>query len=132
MKANYVEFETKLSMDDVGAIFRAAVQRRPLRLKVARFKFFAPEKGENPFEAIDGSIAPDFEVGAGFQFPGPDPAMGTIILSCLRQETGTIVSLRSTGNMRGRMFSNNMMKHVLDMLHSEDPAIDPQAFSGRL
>jgi hypothetical protein len=132
LKANYVEFETKLSMDDVGNIFREAVQRRPLRLKVARFKFFAPEKSENPFEAIDGSVTPDFEVGAGFQFPGPDPAMGTIILGCLRQEVGTIVSLRSTGNMRGRMFTNKMMGHILDMLHSKDPEIDPQAFSGRL
>jgi hypothetical protein len=132
LKANYLEFEAKLPVEDVGSIFRVAVQRRPLRLKIARFKFFTPEKSENPFDAIDGSVTPDFEVGAEFQFPGPDPAMGTIILSCLRQEVGTIVSLRSTGNMRGRMFTNNMMKHVFDMLHAEDPGIDPRTFSGRL
>jgi hypothetical protein len=131
LKANYVEFETKLSMEKVRAIFREAIQRRPLRLKVARFQFFVPKQSENP-GTIDGSVAPDSELGAGFQFPGPDPAMGTIILSCLRQDDGTIVSLRSTGNMRGRMFTNNMMKHVLNMFHSEDPGIDPQGFSDRL
>jgi hypothetical protein len=132
MRANYVELETKLSVEEIGGIFREAVQRRPLKLKVARFKFFTPPISEDPFDAIDGNVHPDFVVGAGFEGPGSAPPMGTVILSCLRRDAGTIVALRSAGNMRGRVFTNSMMSHILTLLHSADPTIDPQASSGRL
>jgi hypothetical protein len=132
VKANYGEFDTKLPLEEVGAIFQQAVKRRPLKLMVARFKFFTPTKSEDPFEALVDSPTPDFSVGAGFQFPGPDPAMGTVILNCLRRDGGTLVSLRSTGNVRGRIFTNALMKHLLNMFHEADPQIDPEKFSGSL
>jgi len=38
MKANNQEFETMLSVEDVGNIFRAAVERRPLAKNISKME----------------------------------------------------------------------------------------------
>lgn len=132
MKANYVEFQTRLSVRECAAIFRLAVEKRPLKLKIARFKFFTPAQPDNPFAVVDGTIKPEFEVGAEFSFPGPDPAMGSVVLSCLSKEGTTLVGLRSAGNVRGRLFTNRLTDHVLQKFVDADGSIQPEEYSGRL
>lgn len=133
MKANYVEFHTRLSTAQVASTFQLAVRKRPLKLRVVKAEFFTPTSAKRPFAAVEGDVAPDFEVGATLEVPvGPDPATGTVILSCVDQAEGTRVLLRSAGNMRGRMFTNNLMGHILAKLTEADPGIRPNRYSGPL
>lgn len=131
MKANIVQFESKLTVEEAAGIFQVAVRRRPLRLKVLRFTFFTPTPADDPFAAVDGSIAPDFEVGASFSLPGPDPAMGSVIFGAIDDGGGSKLMLTSVGNMRGRMFTNSLLKHVLGKFTEADPGIEPEEYSSR-
>jgi hypothetical protein len=69
MKENILEFETELSLGEIGSLFQRSVTKRPLKLKVMPFKFFTPTLTNNPFAQVDGSILFDFEVGASFNLP---------------------------------------------------------------
>jgi len=131
VKENIVTFETKLSRQQVASSFQVAVKKRPLKLRVVPFKFFTPIPADDPFAGAFESVSPDFEVGTMFSLPGPDPAMGSVILGCLSVETGTRVMLTSTGNMRGRVISNSLLKHVVSKLQEEDPQIKPETSTGR-
>jgi hypothetical protein len=132
-KANYIEFESKLSIEQLASIFQTAVKKRPLKLKVMKSEFFKPASSDDPFEALAPGTTPDFEVGAALEVPaGPDPARGTVLLSCKRTDAGTYASLRSAGNMRGRLATNSLMKHVLNKIAEADPTVNPERFSGRL
>jgi hypothetical protein len=133
MKANIVEFETKLSLEQAAATFQVAVKKRPLKLKVVPFKFFTPTSADDPFAEVNGSLRPEFEVGAFFSFPGPDPAMGSVIFGALRrQEGGSCILLSSKGNMRGRVMTNSLMSHVLKQFQTADPGIAPDGHSERI
>lgn len=130
LKANYTEFETKLGLQDCGSTFRQAVDKRPLKLKAIRFQYFTPTRDEDPFARLDGSVQPDFEVGTGYQMA---ELYGSVVMSCLSLEGGrTLVSLRSAGNMRGRMMTNTLVKHVLGKFQERDGSIAPEMSSGRL
>ncbi len=130
MKANYTEFTTHLSVQDCGMLFRTAVDKRPLKLKATRFSYFTPTRDEDPFASLDGAVTPDFEVGTGFQLA---ELYGTVVMSCLAQEKGTtLVSLRSSGNMRGRAVTNSLVKHVLTKFGESDGGINPETYGGRL
>lgn len=130
MKANYTEFETTLSLQDCGAIFRQAVDKRPLKLKATRFQYFTPTRDEDPFAHLDGSVQPDFEVGTGYQMA---ELYGSVVMSCLTLDGGRILlSLRSAGNMRGRVVTNSMVKHILGKFQDRDRAIVVDTSSGRL
>jgi hypothetical protein len=130
VKANYTEFETELSLKDCGNIFRAAVDKRPLKLKATRFKYFKPTQDDDPFASLDGAVRPDFEVGTAYQLA---ELYGSIVMSCLnRQEDATLVSLRSAGNMRGRAVTNSLVKHILGKFAEADRTIAPETFSGHL
>ncbi|MFZ6005555.1 MAG: hypothetical protein ACOYXM_16655 [Actinomycetota bacterium] len=130
MKANYTEFETKLGVQDCGAIFRQAVDKRPLKLKAFRFQYFTPSRDEDPFASLDGSVQPDFEVGTGYKMA---ELYGTVVMSCLsRDNGGTLVSLRSAGNMRGRVTTNSLVKHVLGKFQERDGSIVADTGSGRI
>jgi hypothetical protein len=132
-KANYIEFESNLSTEQLASIFQTAVKKRPLKLKVMKSEFFKPTSSADPFEALAPGITPDFEVGATLEVPaGPDPARGTVLLSCKRTDACTYVSLRSAGNMRGRLATNSLMKHVLNKIEDADRTIKPERFSGLL
>jgi hypothetical protein len=130
MKANYTEFETTLSLQDCGGIFRQAVDKRPLKLKATRFQYFTPTRDEDPFAHLDGSVQPDFEVGTGYQMA---ELYGSVVMSCLTLEGGrTLVSLRSAGNMRGRVVTNSLVKHIVAKFQDRDRAIVVDTSSGRL
>lgn len=129
MKANYTEFETKLTIADCGGLFRTSVDRRPLKLKAVRFEYFTPTSAPNAFAAIDDSIEPDFEVGARYQLA---ELLGTVVMSCLDRTGSTYVSLRSTGNMRGRSITNSLVKHLVKGFKDADSAIRPETYSDRL
>lgn len=130
MKANYTEFETMLGVQDCGAIFRQAVDKRPLKLKAIRFQYFTPTRDEDPFASLDGSVQPDFEVGTGYQMA---ELYGTVVMSCLSLESGrTLVSLRSAGNMRGRVMTNSLVKHLLGKFQERDRSIKAENASGRV
>jgi hypothetical protein len=131
VKENIVSFETKLTIPQVAGIFRSGVKRRPLKLRIVPFEFFTPTPADDPFADAFGSVSPDFEVGAMFSLPGPDPAMGSVILGCLSEEGCTRVMLTSTGNMRGRMVTNSLLKHLVDKIHDEDSTIAPETSTGR-
>lgn len=132
-KANYIEFESRLPVEDLASIFQRAVKKRPLALRVMKSEFFKPTSVPDPFESLAPGTRPDFEVGATLEIPaGPDPARGTVLLSCKREDLGTYVSLRSAGNMRGRVATNSLMKHVLSKISEADATIDPARFSGRI
>lgn len=131
MKENINEFETDMSVGEAASLFQRAVKKRPLKLKIAPFKFFTPTPNEDPFAEVDGSIEPDFAVGAIFQFPGPDPAMGSVIMSCLKQDNGIRVLLTSTGNIRGRVVSNSLLNHILGEFQSADSGIVVDRYTGR-
>jgi hypothetical protein len=132
VKANIVEFETTLSLEQAAATFQAAVKKRPLKLKVVPFKFFTPTSADDPFAEVNGAVRPEFEVGAIFSFPGPDPAMGSVIFGALRQEGGSRILLSSKGNMRGRVMTNSLMNHVLEKFQGADPGITPNGRSERI
>ncbi|MGW2935618.1 hypothetical protein ACWDA7_28035 [Streptomyces sp. NPDC001156] len=129
MKANILQFESELSLSRAAEIFQTAVKKRPLKLKVVPFKFFTPTPADDPFAAVNGSQAPEFEVGTIFSLPGPDPAMGSVIFGAIAMEGGTKLMLTSTGNMRGRLLTNSLMKHVLAKFQEVDPSIDPDQYS---
>lgn len=131
MKENIVTFETKLNRQQVASVFQVAVKKRPIKLRVVSFKFFTPTPTDDPFAGAFENVAPDFEVGAIFSLPGPDPAMGSVILGCLSIEAGTKVMLTSTGNVRGRVVTNSLLKHVVGKMQEEDPQIDPEISTGR-
>jgi hypothetical protein len=129
---NYIDLETALTIDQVGRIFQSAVARRPLKLKTMKSEFFKPTPANDPFDGLDLSDAPDFEVGATLELAfGPDPAAGTVVCSCFRRTDGTSVILRSSGNMRGRLFTNSLMRHVVSKLVEADPSIGQADFRGR-
>jgi hypothetical protein len=129
MKANYTEFETRLAVGNCGSILRTAVDKRPLKLKPMRFEYFTPTRQEDPFASLDGSVTPDFEVGAGFRLA---ELYGTVVMSCLEQDGSTLVSLRSGGNMRGRAVTNSLVKHIVGKFLGADATIAPETYSGRL
>jgi len=130
MKANYTEFETMLGLQDCGATFRQAVDKRPLKLKATRFQYFTPTRDDDPFAHLDGSVRPDLELGTGYQMA---ELYGSVVMSCLLLEGGrTLVSLRSTGNMRGRVVTNSLVKHVVAKFHDRDRAIVVNESSGHL
>jgi hypothetical protein len=129
MKANYTEFETTLDVRECGALFRQAVDKRPLKLKIHRYTYFTPTRDEDPFASLDGSVHPDFEVGAGYQ---QMELHGTVVMSCLKQGGRTLVSLRSAGNMRGRVSTNSLVKHIVSKFQERDRSIVAQTSSGRL
>lgn len=129
---NYIDIETSLTIDEIGRIFQSAVTRRPIRLKTMKSEFFKPTPANDPFDGLGLSDAPDFEVGATLELAvGPDPAAGTVVVSCFLRENSTSVILRSSGNMRGRLFTNSLMRHVLDKLAEADPSIGQADFRGR-
>ncbi len=130
MKANFIEFETKLDLRSCGNLFREGVERRPLKLKAARFQFFTPTSIDDPFEALDDSIKPDFSIGAGYELA---ELYGTVLMMCaVLQNNHTLVQLRSTGNIRGRLMTNSLMKSLLDRFGQSDPTVNPESFSGRI
>jgi hypothetical protein len=129
MKANYTEFETHLSVQECGAIFRQAVDKRPLKLKATRFQYFTPTRDEDPFARLDGSVVPDFEVGASYHLA---ELYGSVVMSCLVQGEETLVSLRSAGNMRGRAVTNSLVKHILKKFQDKDRDIVAEESSGRI
>jgi hypothetical protein len=129
MKANYTEFTTRLSIGDCGSLFRRGVDKRPLKLKATRFQYFTPTQDEDPFASVDGSIRPDFEVGAAYEL---GELYGSVVMSCLVGGDGTLVSLRSAGNMRGRSVTNSLVKHLVRLFAEADSAIRPIESSGRL
>jgi hypothetical protein len=131
MKANLVEFDTSLSVEQSAATFQLAVKKRPLKLKVVPFKFFKPTPAEDPFAEVNGSRAPEFEVGAIFTFPGPDPAMGSVTLGAIRRpEGGSRILLASKGNVRGRLMTNSLLNHVLEQFRLADSHIELDRYSG--
>jgi hypothetical protein len=133
MKANYVEFTSKLTIKQLSDTFRAAVQKRPLKLRALRTSFFTPTQAADPFDSAAPGELPEFEVGSTIEFPmGPDPAGGTLILSCVSRVSGTYAALRGASNLRGRPLTNSLMEHVLSKLIEADPNIDPVRSSGRL
>jgi hypothetical protein len=98
-------------------------------LKAARFDYFTPAEEGKPFDTVHDGRKPDFEVGAGYRL---GELTGTVLLSCLSLEEGrTLVSLRSTGNMRGRLFTNSLSKHILERFNKLDQSIDPDRYSER-
>ncbi|HUD05469.1 MAG TPA: hypothetical protein VMR18_00910 [Candidatus Saccharimonadales bacterium] len=128
MKANVDEFTTKMSLGDISTTFTVAVKKRPLKLKMIPFRPFAPTKTGGP--SIPGvSMQPDHEIGFEFQAPGPDPMMGTVQLAVLKVADGHRVRIRSAGNMRGRLVTNSMAKHVLAQFKERDPSIQPVSSS---
>jgi hypothetical protein len=126
VKENVVSFETKLTRQQLAEIFQTSVRKRPLKLRVVPFKVFTPTSKDDSFRGV----RPDYEVGTIFSLPGSDPAMGSVILSCLGSEGTTRVLLTSTGNMRGRIMSNSLLKHVLSKLQEGDPQIAPEWSTG--
>ena len=88
---------------------------------------FKPTSKPDPH---DGSRQPDQEIGYSFTLPGPDPAMGTVIFGAIANGAGSKVMLTSTGNMRGRVVTNSLMKHVLEKFMEKDPTISPDWRTG--
>jgi hypothetical protein len=129
VKANYTEFRTGLSVKECGGLFRMAVDKRPLKLKMHRFVYFTPTSGDDPFAQLDDAVEPDFEVGAEYQTM---ELYGSVVMSCLSQHDRTLVSLRSAGNMRGRVVTNSLVKHIVAKFQERDGAITVETGSGWL
>jgi hypothetical protein len=98
-------------------------------LKATRFQYFTPTQDEDPFASLDGNIRPDFEVGTGYQL---GELYGSVVMSCLVGEDGTLVSLRSAGNLRGRAMTNSLVRHLVRLFTEADPSIQPLESTGRL
>jgi hypothetical protein len=99
MKSNHTEFVTTLSVADCSSVFRRAVDKRPLKLKFVPFDYFTP--------GADGS---DLVAGAVFHAGEND---GAVVMRCFSRAGGTQVLLESVGNIRGRIATNSLVKHIV-------------------
>jgi hypothetical protein len=130
LKAHYSEFETAIEVNVCASIFQRAVDKRPLKLKAARFKYFTPTRGDDPFAQLNDAVQTDFEAGTSYEMA---ELFGSVIMGCCALQGGrTLVTLRSTGNMRGRLFTNSLVKHIVSTFQQHDSSIVVDTSSGRI
>jgi hypothetical protein len=97
-----MQVRTNRDLSECIRIFRDAIRKRPLKLKVFPFQCEPPQ--------ISGTSA---SIAATFQIAEP---YGMVRMQCERRDGVTYVQFVTDGNLRGRITANSMAKNIASRL----------------